>query len=403
MPVVRTGRVADEQFNKANYLAQECDHLPVKKGYLFIALFVMSFNSLYQYSWNVFEPLLVKGLDTTLVSIEIAFTLFAIFSTTFQGVGGYFADRDGPRNIGIIAAIMSAFGFLGSSMIHSVYLFYIIWSVGSIGEGILYGISTNLAVKWFSDRRGLAVGFVSLGFGIGSSVGNIFIAQATSFRLPMMIIGLMEIVAMPLMLLFVKYPHEGLKGERPKKNVKSPRFWVLYVSFVFGSIPLIVISSSFGYIGAALPRIEFAVLVSIFPLMSGISRPMLGYLSDRIGRTMSVSLIDVAIIMGSIFLVMRMYALSIIFIGFFGGSMISLYFSLIGDIFGTRFSTANNGIFYTGKAVSGFMGSTVFAFIFRYGVSISFYFVLFAGITGLSFLLLSTRVRIFGNVPATQG
>ncbi|BAB60564.1 hypothetical protein [Thermoplasma volcanium GSS1] len=364
----------------------------MKRCYLIIALLVMCFNSLYQYSWNVFEPLLAKGFGVEIVSVQIAFTLFAVFSTTFQGIGGYFADRDGPRNVSIAAALMSAFGFVASSLVHSIYLFYVIWSIGSIGEGILYGIATNLAVKWYSGRRGFAVGFVSLGFGLGSSIANIFLEKASEFRFPMMFIGLAELIVLPLLLSFVKYPSSGLTGERPSRNIKNPRFWILYLSFVFGSIPLIVISSSFGFIGSKLPELEFAVLVSIFPLLSGISRPIIGAISDAIGRPASVLLIDVAIFIGALFLVLRNFIFAVVLIGFFGGSMISLYFSLIGDVFGTRFSTANNGIFYTGKAVSGFMGSTLFAIIFTLGVEYSFYFVFISAIFGIAFLIISMAI-----------
>lgn len=347
----------------------------------------MSMNSLYQYSWNVFEPMIASGLHTTTVYVEVAFTIFTVFSTTFQGVGGYFADKDGPARIGVISAVLSAVGFLGGSLSRSIYEFYVIWAMGSIGEGILYGIATNLAVKWYSDIRGLAVGIVSLGFGLGSSVANVFLVHAAGFRTPMLIIGIMEMVMMPVLLYMTRYPGTNLTGGRPRRNLSNPAFWILYISFVFGSVPLLVISSSFGYIGSHLPLFEFSVLVSLFPLLSGISRPMMGWLSDMIGRSASVIIIDVFIIAGSAFLVMRDYVPAIVFIGFFGGSMISLYFAYIGDVFGTRFSTANNGVFYTGKSISGFVGSTIFALIFSYNMSISFIFVLVSGIIGLGFLM----------------
>ncbi|WP_337859849.1 OFA family MFS transporter [Ferroplasma sp.] len=362
----------------------------MKKGYLIIGVVIMSFNSLYQYSWNVFEPLLKTGLNVSLVEIEVAFTLFAIFSTGFQGVGGYFADKNGPRNIGIFSAVLSSLGFLGTSFISNLYLFYILWSLGSIGEGILYGISTNLAVKWFKGRRGFAVGFVSLGFGLGAAVANIFIARAVSFREPMLIIGVSEIIILPVLLMKAKYPEtQALVGEKTSKNLKNKRFWILYISFILGAIPLIVVSASFGYLGETLPLVEFTILVSLFPLLSGVSRPILGYISDLIGRTKVVMLIDSFLILGSIFLILRMYVFAIIFIGFFGGAMISMYFSLIGDIFGSRFSTANNGVFYTGKAISGFLGSTIFAALFLFDHEISFVFVLISSISAIFFLIAS--------------
>lgn len=71
----------------------------------------MCFNSLYQYSWNALEPLLKSGFDVTLVQIALGFTLFSIFSSAFQPIGGHFADKFGPRTIGTISSILSAIGF----------------------------------------------------------------------------------------------------------------------------------------------------------------------------------------------------------------------------------------------------------------------------------------------------
>ena len=361
-----------------------------RRFYLAIGLIVMSFNSLYQYSWNVFEPLLVSGFDTRLLEIQVAFTLFAIFSTVSQGPGGYIADRYGPRRIGIIAAILSASGFLGTSFLHNLTLFYVLWSLGSVGEGILYGIATNLAVKWFVGSRGIAVGTISLGFGVGASVANVFIVRFGEFRTPMLIIGLLEIIILPILMSLTRYPEQStISGRTPFATITNGRYWILYVSFVLGSIPLIVIASSFGFIGKSLPLYEFIILISIFPLLSGISRPILGYISDFIGRTKTLIIIDVSIIVGALFLVLRIFPVSIVLIGFFGGSMISMYFALIGDVFGSKFSTSNNGIFYTGKAISGFLGSAVFALIFVISIEISFNFVLVSSILALVFLLLS--------------
>ena len=365
-----------------------------RRFYLAIGLIVMSFNSLYQYSWNVFEPLLVSGFETRLIEIQVAFTLFAIFSTVSQGPGGYIADKYGPRRIGIISAILSASGFLGTSFLHNLAVFYVLWSLGSIGEGILYGIATNLAVKWFVGSRGIAVGTISLGFGVGASIANIFIGRFGEFRTPMLIIGLLEIIILPILMSLTRYPEQStISGRTPLSTITNTRYWILYVSFILGSIPLIVIASSFGFIGKSLPLYEFTILISIFPLLSGISRPIVGYISDFIGRTKTLVIIDIFIIAGALFLVLRIFPLSIVLIGFFGGSMISMYFALIGDVFGSKFSTSNNGIFYTGKAISGFLGSTIFALIFVISIEISFNFVLVSSILALMFLLLSVPRR----------
>lgn len=360
-----------------------------REKYIVIGLTAMLFNSLYQYSWNALEPLFKKGFNVSIVEIEVAFTLFTIFSTTFQTVGGYFADTKGPKIVGIFSSILSALGFLGTSFSPTVYFFYIFWSLGSIGEGILYGIATNLAIKWYQDRRGFATGLVSLGFGVGASLTNPIIASFTNFREITLLIGLVELIILPTLLSFSKYPAKGLTGNTPKEILVSPKWWLIYFSFVTAAVPLTVISSSLSVIGRTLPIQDLVILISLFPFMSGISRPILGHVSDKIGRAKTVLLVDILVTFGALLLTINLIGPSVLVIGFFGGSMITLYFSLVGDIFGSKFSTSNNAFLYTGKAIAGIMGSVIFSYLFLTMPEVSRLYTLICGITGALLLVIA--------------
>ena len=353
------------------------------RSILVAGFIIMSFNSLYQYAWNAFLPHLTSGFKVSLPEIEIAFSLFTIFSTSFQILGGSIADYKGPRGIGIISAILSALGFLGSSFSTSVYEFYAFWSLGSIGEGILYGIAANLAVKWFTKTRGFATGFVSLGFGLGSAVVNPFIYPYPNFRLPMMIIGLVELATLPILLYFVDYPTK-VKGEKPKEVVRTGKWWLIYFSFALSAVPLTIYSSSLSAVAGK----NVLFLITIFPLLSGISRPILGYISDVIGRINTTFITIFMLIIGSILFLFNFLLPSVLLIGFFGGSMITLFFSITGDLFGEKYSTANNAILYTGKAVAGILGSFVFSLLLQIDAMIAKEFGLISAVIGLILLMI---------------
>ncbi|MCY0850974.1 OFA family MFS transporter [Sulfuracidifex metallicus] len=363
-----------------------------RQRFIVIGLITMLFNSLYQYSWNALEPLFRVGFNVSLVEVEVAFTLFTIFSTGFQTVGGHFADRDGPRKVGVISAILAAAGFLGTSFSNSIYQFYAWWSLGSIGEGILYGIASNLAVKWYPDRRGFATGLVSLGFGVGASAINPLIETFTSFREPTLIIGIAEIFAIPLLMWFAEYPKKQNPGKTPADLLKTWGWWVLYLSFVMAAVPLTVMSSSLAYLAKDFSPQYLALLISVFPFMSGVSRPIIGHLSDKIGRVRSVAMTDLMMFFGSLFLFYGVLPISAVIIGFFGGSTITLYFSLVGDLFGSRYSTSNNAILYTGKAVAGVLGGVVFSYLFLVSHIDSFIYVTSTSVLGLVLLLVSVKV-----------
>ncbi|ARM76603.1 MFS transporter [Acidianus manzaensis] len=357
-----------------------------RSKFIAIGLLVMGFNSLYQYSWNALEPLLKSGLDVSIVQISLGFTLFSIFSSAFQPIGGHFADKHGPRGIGIISGILSAIGFLGTYFSPSLIFFLISWSIGSIGEGILYGISANLAMKWFRDKMALATGIVSMGFGLGSAIANPFISQAQNFRTVTLIIGLTEIILLPALMSFAEYP-KNLAGQPPKQAILTLKFWLIYLSFVGAVVPLTMMSSELPIIAKTLPYQEVVILISIFPLLSGGLRPIFGKIADTLGITKTVVILNSLLTIGSALLLLGLIPESTILIGFAGGSMITLYFNVAGEIFGIRFSTVNSGILYTGKALGGILGSVVFAFLFVINTQISYIYSTICGLIGVTAML----------------
>lgn len=368
-----------------------------KEKFIIIGFVIMSFNSLYQYSWNALEPLLREGFNVSIVEISLGFSLFTIFSSGFQPLGGNFADKLGPKKVALLSSILSALGFLGTSFSPGVYAFFLFWSLGSIGEGILYGIASNLAVKWFKRRMALATGLVSLGFGLGSAFADPFILMSRNFRLVTLIIGLTELVILPLLSLFIEYPKLE-SGKSPKEAVLSKTFWLIYISFVTATVPLLVISSSLSIIGKILPFQELSALISIFPVLSGSGRPIFGHIADKLGVIRTTIMADSIIVLGGVSLLFSQIIPAVVMIGLAGGAVITLYFNVSGIVFGTRYSTVNNGILYTGKAVAGFLGSVIFNYLFILNPIFAYLFVLISSAIGAL-----TLYGIFHHTQPAEG
>ncbi|MEM0373200.1 MAG: MFS transporter [Sulfolobaceae archaeon] len=365
-----------------------------KNRFIVIGISVMLFNSLYQYSWNAFLPLLENGLDVDFVKIQVGYTLFNIFSTISQMIGGSIADKYGPRLIGIIASILSAIGFLGTSLIPNLFSFYIFWSLGSIGEGILYGIATNLAIKWFIDKRGFVVGIVSLGFGLGATIANPILSLFVDHKLPFLVIGLIEIFILPVLMYFSEYPAANTKGSSPKQLVSDKFWWLVYFSFTFSLVPLMIMSSSLTKIASYLPKEIVVWLISLFPLLSGIGRPALGRISDILGETKMILTTNLLLVIANVLLIFKLYIFSVLMIGLFGGSLITLYFSFLGEIYGIKYSTTNTGILYTGKAISGFLGSVIFSYLYLYNQMLGISFSLICSVIGLILILIFSKKKL---------
>lgn len=79
--------------------------------------------------------------------------------------------------------------------------------------------------------------------------------------------------------------------------------------------------------------------------------------------------------------------MSALIIGLFGGSLIQLYFSLVGDLFRIYYSSANNGILYTGKTIAGIFGGVVFSLFLEKWILLSGIYLLISSILALILLL----------------
>ncbi|MGC9106193.1 MAG: MFS transporter [Thermoprotei archaeon] len=323
----------------------------MRKGvYVAIGLAFMLYNSLYQYSWNAVYPLLLDRFDK--LQLSVIFSTFVVVSSVSQVLGGLLADYFSVRRVSVASALMTSLGWLLSSATYDYALFLAVWSVGSFGEGVLYGVAINLASKWYVERRGFYVGLVSLGFGLGGFIANPWILMQRDYYSVALVLGLIGLaVVFPLSFL-VSYP-SGLAGKSPARTVREVSFWLLYFSFVISTLPLLLLSSSL-YLLVKGTGVE-ALAIIAFPLASGLARPLFGRISDSLGRAKSLMIAMGLEAVGVLSLLgpAELRLLGTVLVGLSGGALLTLFLTFVTDIFGARYSTSNTAILYTGKAVTG--------------------------------------------------
>ena len=114
-----------------------------------------------------------------LPKIAAVFSAFILFETWPMPVAGYFVDKLGIRRLMMVGAACIGLGWvLGGTIAKSpvdLYLYYGV--IAGTGAGIIYISCVANAVKWFPDRRGLAVGLTAAGFGGGAALTVIPIAS----------------------------------------------------------------------------------------------------------------------------------------------------------------------------------------------------------------------------------
>src|SRR5437762_8226846 len=111
-----------------------------------------------------------------------------------------------------VSGALVAIAWVINSVADSLFLLYVGAAIGGVGAGVIYGASVGNALKWFPDRRGLAAGLTAAGFGAGSALTVIPIANmiATSgYQAAFLWFGIGQGIIVVIFSLFLRAPQPG--------------------------------------------------------------------------------------------------------------------------------------------------------------------------------------------------
>jgi MFS transporter, OFA family, oxalate/formate antiporter len=338
-----------------------------------------------QYGWTLFVNPIDQKYHWGRAAIQFAFTIFVLTETWLVPIEGYLIDRFGPRIMISASGVLVAIAWVINSAATSLLMLYVGAAVGGIGAGVIYGGSVGNALKWFPDRRGLAAGLTAAGFGAGSALTVIPIAnmiQASGYESAFLWFGLGQGIVVVLVALMLRAPEPGevpapaapavqqsRRDYTPAEALKTPVFWIMYVMFVMvgaGGLMAVAqlgpIATDFNVakipvslLGLTLPALTFALTID--RVLNGICRPFFGWVSDHIGRenTMFGAFLLEGIGIYALLLFAGSPVLFVILSGlvfFAWGEIYSLFPATCTDIYGRKFATTNYGMLYTAKGTA---------------------------------------------------
>ncbi|WP_454766308.1 oxalate/formate MFS antiporter [Cupriavidus campinensis] len=338
-----------------------------------------------QYGWTLFVNPIDDKYHWGRTAIQVAFTIFVVTETWLVPIEGYLVDKYGPRPVVVGGGLLCAIAWALNSMASSLPLLYFAAAVGGVGAGAVYGTCVGNALKWFPNRRGLAAGITAAGFGAGSAMTVVPIAnmiKSSGYESTFLTFGLGQGIVVVILGLALYPPSAKILAEvkstlksavtynaSPRQVLSSPIFWVMYAMFVMmaagglmATAQLGPIAKDFGLhdspvsiLGLTLPALTFALTID--RVLNGLTRPFFGWVSDNIGRE------------NTMFLAFGVEAVGILLLSKFGhnpvafvvltgvvffawGEIYSLFPATCGDTFGPKFAATNAGLLYTAKGTA---------------------------------------------------
>ena len=278
-------------------------------------------------AYGIILPSMRADLGLSYQQAGILGTITALCYVCFVLSGGLAAARWGARASVLFGLGIVVLGFAGLTLASSFWLIALLMGLLGFGTAFAFAPMVTLLATWFPEKRGLVIGYMSSGVGIGTlSAGLLVPALLDLFgdqgwRASWGLFGAVALSATLLIALFVRNPPQAASGVSGKLSAaekwrvyRNPR--VLIVASTYGIIGL-------GYIVQTIFMVSFMVesghgevvagrLMAMSGLLSAAPGPLGGGLSDHWGRGNALA-ISIALVVGAMALPLFAQTLPVFF------------------------------------------------------------------------------------------
>lgn len=381
-----------------------------------------------QYAWTLFVLPMSEAQNWGRADIQFGYALFIGMQAWPLLVYGMLVDRYKPRVMMFAGGVLVAFAWSVNSYATSLTQLYVGEMIAGIGSGLVIAAAYGNTLKRFNMRRGLAVGVVSAGYGFGAAFTFLIaehVISSLGYQAAFLWLGIGQgALIVTVSLIFLKNLPTTKQMEKKKTTrdasvavrelwlvVKAPEFVLMYAMFALVAAGGVMVAAqlspiahdlriadkSVTLIGITMSAILWAGMLD--RIANGISRPFFGWVSDIIGR--EITLFIAFMLEGMAVMLLVKYAhdpvLFVLFSGlvlFAWGEIFSLFPSLCTDIFGEERATTNYGALYTAKGVASFF--VPLSSILAVGGSwdVPFYLVVTFDLTAASLALVLLHLRM---------
>jgi OFA family oxalate/formate antiporter-like MFS transporter len=348
-----------------------------------------------QYAWTLFaEPMVTAhaAQGWQLSEVQLGFGLFIAAGTWAMPFFASYIDKFGPRLFMVGSGVLCAIGWGALGHVPSLIWFYVLFCTAGIGVACVYACGVSTAVKWFPDRRGIASGIITAGYGMGAALFNPLVFQplihAIGYSDTFLWTGVSHGALIVLSGLVMVNPPASYKvaaaAVKPSvrrqnldftrwEMLRTPQFYFLFVAMLSIGIGGLMVTAQLKpvatnyHIGAA----ALTIALVLTPLANGFSRIVWGWVSDYLGRERTMF---VAFLLQALFLLAAptlgrtgdaMWVALMVLIFLTWGELYVLFPAVLADLYGSKNSAGNYSFLYSAKGFAALVGGGLAATIFE--------------------------------------
>ena len=299
---------------------------------------------------------------------------------------GHWQERFGIRRMMVVGTLLCGLSLLLLVLTSSLWTLYLWAFLVGASSCFIYIPALTIVQSWYPEKRGLVTGIVNFVFaasaaGMAPLFNRMF--QAGGYRPMNLIIAGLALITGLVSVAVTGMPEESdlpqKKSDAPtslgdsltvRQAVRTKSFWFLWWVWALqgaAGISMVTLSIPFGKSKGLAVGVAVGILTA-FNLTSGLSRVVIGYLSDRVRRNllMSLAFLSAAV---AFFLLPHVSATGAIFflaavIGLAFGTQFAVSAPLVTDCFGLAHFGAIFGLVFTAYGfVSGLIGPSLSGYL----------------------------------------
>jgi OFA family oxalate/formate antiporter-like MFS transporter len=347
-----------------------------------------------QYAWTLFAQPMVKAhaqQHWQLSDVQWGFGLFIAAGTWTMPFLASFIDKTGPRPLMALSGVLCAIGWGTLGHVGSLTSFYSFYCMAGVGVACVYACGVAIAVKWFPDRRGIASGIITAGYGMGAAAFNPlfdYLIRAIGYADTFLWTGISHGALILLSGLVLANPPGDYKvaAAAVKPNVRrhdlnfsasemlrTPQFYFLFIAMLSIGIGGLMVTAQLKPVATNFKIGDAALTVALIltPLANGSARILWGWVSDYLGRERTMF---TAFLLQAIFLLAAttlgrtgdvMWVASMVLVFLTWGELYVLFPAVLADLYGTKNSALNYSFLYSAKGFASLLGGGLAATLFE--------------------------------------